>query len=487
MDKLTILKSECRELQSRFKSLRHFSDEKVELSEKWAKVAKALAGAEPTPQHLKNLQYALYWEAVSRGTVAQVNGDFKEAKRYAAAAGEAAKNFRTSRKFFPNTFFDETEIASHDVYLEAVQAFRDGRFEAAAENFEKWVVLNRHRHGKGDRFFDRNEFHHELCRALNAVEKRSDASPHWIQLENLLSSPDRSISRATRALWDCIEPLKALIVSGYGAAPEERTTIERLLWGARDGWKLLLGYTPPLGEKVRTAALEEPVRLPTFVDVFHRIRDVGEFWRFLLLQSLRNSLVLKADYETRFHAATPAESKSAGVVTLKPFEIERLTNAELVKYIRTLMAATKDSDVAIFDKSAPLWWDARRAARDSDQGAAVVASKKFYNTLRSLPHVIRVASCEAMHSTGGRVLPATSFYKTVAERIWSYPQTQLTLETKGDIRVDSYHYMRPRWNRRLKPYYRQGRDFDPILETRVPEIAEIANGSNLLLRVVGFC
>lgn len=469
MDKIATLKSEYRELRNQFKALRYLPDQQVEVCQRWVKVARALADVDPRNQNLKSLEFALYWEAVSRCTVAQVNGDFKGAKKYAAEAADSAKHFRTSRRFFPNVFFDETEIASHDVYLEAVGAFQKKRFGFAAENFERWLILNRHRQGTGNTFFDRNECHHELCRALDAVDKGSNADVHWIQLDNLLDSADHSISRATRALRHHLEPLKALSISGHGSIAGGRATIEDMLRRASDEWRLLLGVSPPLTGKDRAAGLVEVVRLPTFIDVGYIVREVGEFWRYLLLQNLHNSLILKADYETRFHATTPIETKGSKVLTLKPFEIERLRDAELLNYIRSLIAARNGSDVKIFDKSAPLFWDAKRAVLEDNQATGAAGCQRFYDTLRSFPHVIRVTSCEPMYSSGSGVRRVKPLYKAVAERIWRYSQTDLTLETQGSMLVGSHYYMRPRWNRKLGRHYRHGGGVDPILETRVPE------------------
>ena len=142
-------------------------DEALEKSKRMVDIANAIYDKDPTSKRLKNLEYARYYAAVSGCVVAELSGNFEGARECATEAARAAKCFRDSRRFFPNFFFDEAEIASYEVYLEAVRLFRDGCFRAAADGFEKWLVLNGHRKGTGAVRYDCNQFHqHRFSRKL---------------------------------------------------------------------------------------------------------------------------------------------------------------------------------------------------------------------------------------------------------------------------------------------------------------------------------
>lgn len=457
----------------------------LEASTLMVEKAAALYDLDPTQKRLRNLQYARYYEAVSGCIVAQLSADFDKAQKYAQAAAQGARHFRGSSRFFPNVFFDETELGSHGVYLEAVKSFREGHFQEAADHFEKWLMLNHLREGTGDAHYDSNQFHQQLCSALNAIDQRLECSAQWEELEKALQSPYRNIYRTTRALWDHIEPLKAAANLGEDRFPDVRSMIELFLRKACDDWQLLCTSAPIQG-KDRWAGLEEPVRLPEFIDVFHTLYqvgdEVGEIWRYLLFQSLRNSLTLKADYESRLRPhISSVDSDEKQLVVKASFEIERLGDTALIHYIHDLISARIQShftisdasvptDLTIYDACVPMWFEARKAIYSADRSEAEEKCHHFYAKLRSLPHVIRITNCDAIPFMG-ECIDAVSgrHYKVEVQRIWHHSPRKLTLEMEHPVPTGSYAYLRPRWNRSLKRGYRIRNPLDNPLPTRMPE------------------
>jgi len=437
---LSVLESDYREL----KALRSFSasggrnqQQALKLGQQMVAIATALYDSDPTPQRRKDLEFARYYEAVSGCLVAQLSADFEGAWEYAAAAGQSAKHFRGSRRFFPNFFFDEAEIASHDVYLEAVRSFRQGSFREAADHFEKWLTLNSHRQGKGDVHYDSNQFHHELCSVLDAIHQGSDCAAQWAALDQALQSANLNIYRTTRALWDRLEPLMAVAKLGEERFPRGHSTIiNSLLQTARDEWRLLC-TSAPLRGKDREAGLEESVRLPGFIDVFHCLQQAGALWQYLLLQSFRNALVLKADYESRLRAVAPVDMQRPDVATKASFEIERLQDATLLSYIRSLIASRSDTDLRVYDPSAPLWWEAQEAIFTGNRNDAEEKCRRFYSKLRSFPHVLRITSCQLIASTAKGIGSSGTFYRLATQRIWHYSSNELTIRRCQQIMFTS--------------------------------------------------
>jgi hypothetical protein len=266
---------ELAELEARYEMLKRKrsslarsarQDAALYLSKEMANIAEQMYKLDPSPARWKNLQYAKYYEAVSGGVVAELSGDFARAQVYADLAARTARSFRESQRFFPNFFFDELDIATRDEILAAVKAFSEGNFLLAASHFDKWLVLNSHRKGKGDSKFDGHEFHHQIAVALDNIQSGRPYADHWYRLENFLALPGRNIFRTTRALWDQVEPLKFAALRGPAQFPGGHDALERLIKNVQDHWPLLSSSAPLVGQD-RSASLEEPVRLPTFLDI----------------------------------------------------------------------------------------------------------------------------------------------------------------------------------------------------------------------------
>lgn len=459
-------------LEKKYKKYKHLRSEAshgpdqqraLVLSERMVEIANKIYDVAPSRSHMMNLEYARYYAAVSGCIVAQHSADFERARNCAYAAAVSAKCFRKSQRFFPNFFFDDVEIASHEVYLDGVKSFRQGNFRMAAEYFKKWLELNSHLKGTGYARYDCNQFHQQLCSALDSIDQGLDTSAQWEELEKLLQSPNCNIFRTTRALWDRVESLKGVANLGENHFLGGRAMIELLLQEASENWQYLsLAY--PMHGKDRAAGLEEAIRLPAFIDVFPYFHDVGENWRYLLLQVLRNSIIMKADYESliRSHNGSVDSDKIASDVKLT-FDIERLEDEDIIRYTRDLISTRDQSALRVFEACVPLWFEARNAIFSANHSEAQEKCLRFYEKLRSLPHVIAIKSCNAIPDR------TRTYYKMVAKRIWRYSPQVIMLEMQQAVPKDIYAYLRPRWNRIIKPYYRTRNPQDFPLRTRVPE------------------
>lgn len=435
-----------------------------ELRRQMLGVTEALAAADPRPERYRTVEYTRYYYAVSGCSLAQLNGDFKTASDFAAMAGKAAKQFRGSPRFFPNFFADQTDIETRDVYLSAVAAFRDGQFESAGQHFERWLTLNGHRLAQGNATYDSNLFHKYICFALDALHRNQASAVDWNELESFLRNPNLNIYRTTRALWDHIEPLKSLSLR-YSADAGIKSIVLDLLRKTQDEWQLLFTGAP-LAPGDRSAGLEEPVRLPQFLDVTHLVNDLSDSWRYLLQQSLRNALILKSDYEVRLAKVNKATS-SAPPSLKESYEIEGMSDKDLLAYTKSLIAGRSFRDVHIFEKCEPLWFEALTEANRGDKATALAKYDRFFEVLRSVPHILQIISVKAGPSIG----PLVDHRKLVrARRVWRYPQDELSIECDTGVSVGGHAYMRPRWNRSLKTHFRiKEGTFEPILESRVPQ------------------
>jgi ProQ/FINO family len=424
-------------------------------------IAEALARADPSETRHRDLLYAKYFERASACIVAELEANFLLAREAANAALECAKHLRADPNFFPNIFFDEIDLATHGSYIDAVEYFKGGQFDRASESFEQWLVLNRSRADAWDPTYDCNQFNRELSAALASAQKGTVDRSQWEKLENIVASEELNLHRTARALWDHVEPIKAHCLS-TAEGTENNKFIRELLIHTPNDWPLLSTHTV-LTAWDRLAALEETVRLPRCLDILSGLPTADDLWPFLLVQNLRNALMLKADYHTKLE-------RIAGRTTTKmlkgSFEIERLEDRELIDYTRSVMRPSKTS---IFDKSMNHWSEAKRLISTGQRRAAVQNTNEFFAILRSFPHVVRIKSVEEV---GGPIGQKTSGkFNLRLERIWSHPRNELLLEGSRESLIQgAYAYMRPRWNTYLAPRHlcKSTKDVR-LIATRVPE------------------
>jgi hypothetical protein len=432
-------------------------------------VAESLAMSKPLIISQFDLESARYVEATSGCTMMLLAENFPAARNFVKAAAKSAKVLQASNhKFFPNHFFDETDIASHDVYLNAVETFKEGQFDEAAEHFEKWLSLNAKRRGQGNTQYDTIVFLHQLCLALDSVKRSSATKEIWDGLDNLLSSSSLTVFKTARALWTHLAPLKSLSLHEQKQIPGASEVVEALLRQARGEWRLLSIFMRLSNDADVGAGLAESVKLPEFLDVFHCIPEIGGHWQYLIMQNLINSLILKADYETRLHSIITGETKITDETSLMSFQIERLTDSELVRYNRKLIASRgNDKDLEVWDRRIPEWWQARKEASSGDP-AAVSTGMGFLSGLRAFPHVLHVTSSEAL-PTRSRGRSSGRIRRISAKRLWRFSPAEFVLS--GEISIDAgrYAYMRPRWNRRLDSSYQLRDPDDRVVQSRVPE------------------
>jgi hypothetical protein len=423
------------------------------------------------PQNSRALDYARYYCAVSGCSCAQLNGDFGAAAKHADEAAKAARSFRNSERFFPNFFSNETEIATHSLYLDAVAAFRDGNFEKAAGNFERWLTLNHHLKGRGNPGFDGNSFHQIICVALDAIKNHRFEAVDWDEIEASIRNDNLNLYRTTRALWDRVQPIMAFCrLYGSDKTDSQATEITHdLIRRIQADWRLLF-VGAPLSESDRAAGIEETVRLPQFLDIADLVAELtDDKWRPVLQVCLRNSLILRADYLVRLHKAGVDHGGAPELKLLQTHEIEELGDKDLVAYARSV-TMQKESDLAFFDKAIDSWWKAMTESTHGNKVLAVANYTRFFEILRSLPHIVLVLSAKPFAASAESDIYLTPRNIFTCRRIWRHPQNELTLDCNFDISTGSYAYLRPRWNRSLKPHFL----FKPgageiLLETRLPE------------------
>lgn len=375
------------------------------------------------------------------------------------------------RSFFPNFFHDLVDITTYADYLSAVEDFSKGNFRQAASRFSRWLTLNSHRHGRGDTSYDSNEFHSLLCIALSEAKEGVPSEPSWAKAQELLDAPNRSIPRTSRALWEHLAVLRALAVGPRAGLADKEVSLTELLRRAQDEW-FLLSPSAPLKGRDRGAGLKEQIRLPSCLDVFPLLPIVGEYWRLLLWQSTRNAVLLRADFETRLREIMPSDLAEAPP-DKAPFEIEKMGDTELWSYLEASVASRASaSNLRILRKTEALWRGALKAVSAEGRAEAEIQARKFFETFRSVPHVVTIDSCRATTSLRGPAAGALRRYTVSLTRRWRHSPTQLKLEVARPVAARGHAYLRPRWNRNLKPHYRANLEAQPLLPSRVPEWME---------------
>jgi hypothetical protein len=429
-------------------------------------IAEALSTTVPPSIDQTELESSRYNEATFACARMELTGSFAQARQYAEAAARSAKLLRTNiRNFFPNQFFDETDIASYDVYLNALEFFKNGSFADAASHFDKWLALNIKRKNKGNADYNTKEFLFEVCIALDRVKTSSLEKDIWDKPNSVLSSPGHSIFRTARSLWNRLEPLRALTRERRNIRGADEI-INNLLRMAQEEWRLLSKNCRFFDSNDLASSLGEPIRLPKFLDVFQCIPSVDDHWPYLMMQNLRNSLILKADYEMRLRANIYGKESHLRVPLLASYEIESLTDKELVAYNRRLVMERSSKDLEVWDKRIPEWWQARAETRSGDF-AGTKTCLKFLSNLRAFPHVLRILSNE--ESSFGLGQKNQSKRKVRAQRVWRYQPSEILLQGDIDAGSKGYAYLRPRWNTRLDTSYEIRDRSDMLIESRVPE------------------
>lgn len=422
----------------------------LELRRTWVRVAHALAAIDPTDQRLKALRYAEYYYHASHCIVHTVGGSFDLARVEAQSALEKAGEFISSNHFFPNVFKDSTDIASYGVYINALEAFRTGDFNSASVHFKNWLILNEHWASKGDARYDSTVFNQEICEFLSRVKERGEVE--FRSVEKLLQSTSLNIYRTSRALWDRLQQI--------GIALQNTTSNEH--WRkVQDNWPLLTIYAP-LHDKERSASLEEAVRLPIVLDLASILGNLGDKWRFVAWQWLRNSLILKADYHSLFLKYDVGAGVS--VSHKASYQICALSDNQLLEYLPSVMSGAERK--LVFPRWSKLWHEARSLVDHESEAVVVDAVQKFFDVLRSFPHIVKVIG----EAPIAPARPGKRWRMLKLDRQWNLLPKNLELETDWPIEVGSYAYMRPRWNRSLKRSYRLNRrGDDPLIPCRTPE------------------
>ena len=471
---LSLLESDYREcvVESSFFARSSQHDKALAMRVQMLDIATLLYDAQSTSDRYKNFQYARYYHAISASVVSLLAGNFTATIEHSKIALIDAEAFAMSKRFFPNYFFDLPDIASYEIYVHAVEMFKDGQFGGASELFRKWLILNQHRRGIGNVHYDCNLVHFAMSAMLEALATGVPVTEKWNDIDALLVSETKNIYRTSRALMNRLQSVRLLSSSQRHLSNqlqhEVRDIIEKIVTDIRDDWRLLCVSAPLRNSEDRAASLVEEVRLPTMLDVFERLDPKSDAWRHFLLQILRNMLILKADYETKFAKVQSKVSIEKFPILLKAYEIERLDDKQLVDYLQVVIAVRGGVDVKHFDKSIQFWRAARNSIDNSQFVEAIENAQEFVDILRSFPHVVRTETCEEIVRLSSDD-QFRKYFNISVSRIWQYQQESIEFEAPFSIELGRYHYMRAGWNRSLKSKYRIGRRFDPILESRVPD------------------
>lgn len=439
-----------------------------ETKKEMLRIASLLYEADPNPAREKNRNYIEFTCSISGSVALLLEGAFDQSVSCSKRALDLSRSFSNQASLFPNYFFDQRDLASFDMQVFAIQNFKAGNFQVAADWFDKWLVINQHRLDIGNAHYDANLVNFSICLMLAHILEKKKTGPSWSKIDGLLSSKVKRITRPTRALLNRLEAARLFSSQSFASnvylSGLLTDLLSPLLASIRDDWRFLCPSVPLLTPEERSAGIQEAIRLPSMFDILDRLERGGSHWQLELQQLLHNALILKADFETQFVSAMTVQTN---VVPKAPFELEQASDRQLVDYVRTLVQSRRQSATSHYEEAIDHWWSARNSAMRGTCEDAVRETRQFFAVLRGLPHILFVTECEL--EIGGTELGARKRYRIGLDRCWNYPQTKLLLEYGRPVSVNKYVYMRSRWNMSLKPHFRADRRLEPIFTSRVPE------------------
>lgn len=433
-----------------------FKERALELRREHLRIREAIYRYDPCPWNASAVATSQYFCEISETYLHQHAGRFSDAKACIARAVEAARQTGTmDSTFFPNLFRDETDLASYDILLDAMEAFSLANYSGAAQALQRWVDLNSKRRGRGDASFDVNLVNLSICEELSELQE--GRQPCWANVEELLNRSDLNIFRTARALWDRLE---ALVASTRAEVGDAGTIADHLQQVSE--FYPFLSISAPLTGRDRGAGVEETIRLCRMVDLFD-VATVADEWTLLVSESIRAALLMRVDYEAR--ESPERFEKRLGAAGTR--EIERLSAARLLEATAILLHGNHPEEIIERWKAA--WLETKHEISAGRRESAIAAAMRFHRAFRAVPHVVRVRQ---VRENDARARKRAS-YTLNLERCWRTGPPELLLETTYPLSEGTFAYLRPRWNRTLRPQDNLGAEDEPLFPSRVPEWMDV--------------
>jgi hypothetical protein len=418
-----------------------------------------------SPKYISQARQSSYYLYITEAIHSLTKGEFSVSKDYYRKALDVARKQGYTEKLpQPNYFLDLREIVSHSNYIDGIQSFKNEDFPAASNYFLRWITINQEK--KGDLRFDCIYFYHLVCQLLNKLTKRHLSKTDWDEMDKYINTA--YLSRSARVLVTRLDVIKALSVRKRYHEQKEMILCE--ISAISKEWKLLIPEVPIIGED-RCATLREKLQLPIFLNIYSYLSCDDDQWQDILIQNLRNALLIKADYEQRRAMYKKLRGKSEKSLPLKIENrpqsnvLEGLSNKVLVQIIEEHLQERHNTHLKILQSALPLLEAFRRAINSDDFQGAIDSQLEFFNITRMLPHIIYIVD-ETEYKEVSKD-DRNSLSERTAKRLWTGLPDTINLERAQQLQYGSYYYMRPGWYRRQTKCFSNANE--PYLKTTLPK------------------
>jgi tetratricopeptide (TPR) repeat protein len=406
-----------------------------------ATIHEAAVQLDPHPGRLAHQRYLDYWHWITAGQVSLQAGDFGGAKDSFQKALEFGKTL-DAKKCFPNFFRNLKEIQEHETYIDGVSLVSQGKFDEAATLFAKWLNRFPELDRENDLRFDNVRVYRTACEILHARRRATSEEIDWNRRFAFLRG--KNVSLPT---WALLRRLRALCHRPPVGGPQ--ILGEEVNWFSQN-WALFVPDSVLLAED-KTAGAERRVNLPSFLNVFDRLeQDNAGNWQKILVQNLKNLLLIMADYERRRHDDPPPDEQSIPRLPHRVAPSESLTIHQLVettlRYLRRREPQLATNVGRALQQLEPL----RLAIESGDFDKAVETERDIFEQIRSWPHTIQVLDQRQVpRYPFGQQRTRLPLMETEAVRLWDRVPRKITFVGKQQLEKGGYYYLRPHWNIRL--------------------------------------
>lgn len=401
-------------------------------------LARLLETVEPSWKRLPYLEYQL---SISEGELAIQDARFDDAKKHFSHALTYGREL-PPKKCFPNYFIDIQEVAVHDCYIDALAHIQQGCFLDARNFFIRWLA---HREpAKDSRRFKNILIFEIICKILAKFTTSIITRDDWREVEQLLNNSVPDVAKTTWLLWESLAQIRSL--STTNTKPRSPKQDNDLLEDIANKWRLFVEGARLSGSD-RSAGLQRPLVMLTFLDVFDKIDPRYHNWEKILRHNLRHLLLLMVDYEEKRYIDPLPEEVTRPNLSYQPAVTEMSSVEDIVHVIGVYLKRRSHSHHRIFQKAIQQIKKFEDALEIKDFIQAMMVQRELFNIIRSWPHIIKVIAREHVPPNLYRKEKSPNpRYATRVERLWNIGPKETIIDGPEKLDIGAYYYLRPKWN-----------------------------------------
>lgn len=457
-----ILLNDCRELKSIASTLTksHRFPEALDARSEIVSIHKLLRLFDERIISERNISYAEYYLNLTTLSVQELAGDFDRAVETVDRLRTHADNFAHDSALFPNWFISRPDLLAHSHLLSAMKDFAQADFPAALDKVRLWQTAMK---DAGIQSGAKLSSYKAVGILLDlVVEAQKGSAPHWEVLDTYLMSGASDVERPILVLCRNIREKCAYFSTPNISKEQVIKRFREVSTDIASEWRYL-SLLAPLQGADRAVSLSKAVQLPVATDIELATSRIEECWRNAARLILRNSMILKAEYERVRLADNGGKVKTIS----HSFEIERMNDSDLIDYILSCLNEIKlRKHVREFDNSVPLWRTALEQTHAGSKRDVEWAATQFQTVFRAHPHVVQALAFEPPSGIEKDVDPPGCLQ---LRRCWNAAgPNSLKFETFQELPVGDYAFMRSRWNKYFHSNLTGKSDQERLYPSRIP-------------------